>query len=85
MFRGVMRHHVSQNVDAITGTRWLNRFDITDSLYCMYLIDRFLQLLRCEVALHFINAVTHSTCSTSSVNGNYKFTNLTSLFIFKVL
>ena len=55
LFRGVLRRHVSQNVDAITGTLWLNRFDIADSHCCMYLIDRFSQLLRCEVALHFIN------------------------------
>ena len=30
------------------------QFDITDSLCCIYSIDRFLQLLRFEVALHFI-------------------------------
>ena len=30
-----MRHYVSQNLDAITGTLRLNRFDITDSLCCM--------------------------------------------------
>ena len=46
---------VSQNIDAVTGTLRLNRFDIADSLCCMYLIDRFSHLLRCEVALHFIN------------------------------
>ena len=47
--------YVSHNTDAITGTLRLNRFDIADSLCCMYLIDRFSHLLRCEVALHFIN------------------------------
>ena len=33
----------------------LNRFDIADSLCCMYAIDRFPQFLRCKVQLHFIN------------------------------
>ena len=56
LFRGVLRHYVSQNIDVITVTLRLNRFDFADSLCCMYLIDRFSQLLRCEVALHFINA-----------------------------
>ena len=51
LFRGVLRHYVSQNIDAIT----LNRFGVADSLCCMYSIGRFSQLLRCEVALHFIN------------------------------
>ena len=72
MFRGVLRHCFSQNIDAITGTLQLNRFDIVDSVCCMYLTDRFSQLLSCEVALYFINTrhindlsfITHSTCST---------------------
>ena len=51
LFRGVLRHYVSQNIDAIT----LNRFDVADSLCCIYSIDRFSHLLRCEVALHLIN------------------------------
>ena len=54
LFHGVLRHNISQNIDA-TGTPWLNRFDFADSLCCMYLIDRFSQLLRGEVALHFNN------------------------------
>ena len=33
----------------------LDRYDEIDSVCCMYLIDRFLQLLRCEVMLHSIN------------------------------
>ena len=41
--------------DAINETLRLNRFDIADSFCYMYLIDRFSHLLRCEVALHFIN------------------------------
>ena len=55
LFSGVLRHDVSQNIDAITGTLRLNSFDIADSLCCMYLIDRFSQLLRCKVSLYFIN------------------------------
>ena len=55
LFRVVLRHYVSHNIDAITGTLRLNRFDIAASLCCMYLIDRLSQLLRCEVALHYIN------------------------------
>ena len=55
LFCGLLRHYIAQNIEAITGTLQLNRFDIADSLCCMYLIDRFSQLLRCEVALHFIN------------------------------
>ena len=51
LFHAVLRHYVSRNIDAITGTLWLNIFDIADSLCCMYLIDRFSQFLRCEVAL----------------------------------
>ena len=31
LFRGVLRRYLSQNIDAITGTLWLNRFDIADS------------------------------------------------------
>ena len=54
LFCGILRHYVSQNIDAITGTLRLNIFDIADSLCCMYLIDRFSQLLRCEVPLHVI-------------------------------
>ena len=53
LFRAVFRHYVSHDIDAITGTLQLN--DIADSLCCMYLIDRFSQFLRCEVALHFKN------------------------------
>ena len=53
LFHAVLRHYVSHNIDAITGTLWLNIFDIADSLCCMYLIDRFSQFLRCEVALLF--------------------------------
>ena len=41
LFCAVLRHHVSHNIDASTGTLQLNRFDIADSLCCMYLIDRF--------------------------------------------
>ena len=55
LFRDVLRHYVSQNIDAIIGTLRLNRFDFANSLCCMYLIDRFSQLLRCEVVFHFIN------------------------------
>ena len=51
MAEEILRHYVSQNIDPIT----LNRFGVADSLCCMYSIDRFSQLLRCEVALHFIN------------------------------
>ena len=43
------------SIDAITGTLRLSRFDIADSLCCMYLFDRFSQLLTCEVALHLRN------------------------------
>ena len=46
LFSGVLRRYVSQNIFTITGTLWLNRFTL---LYV------FLQLLRYEVALHFIN------------------------------
>ena len=46
LFSGVLRRYVSQNIVTITGTLWLNRFTL---LYV------FLQLLRYEVALHFIN------------------------------
>ena len=53
LFHAVLRHYVSHNIDAITGTLWLNIFDVADSLCCMYLIDRFSQFLRCEVALLF--------------------------------
>ena len=53
LFRAVLRHYVSHNIDAMTGTLRLNRFDIADLLCCMYLIDRYSQLLRCEVALDF--------------------------------
>ena len=52
LFCGVLRRYVSQNIVAISGTLRLNRFTL---LYVSYLIDRFSQLLRCEVALHFIN------------------------------
>ena len=45
--------YISQNTDAITRTLRLNRFDIADSL--CYLIDRFSHMLRCKVALHFVN------------------------------
>ena len=31
LFRGVLRRYLSQNIDAITGTLWLNRFNIADS------------------------------------------------------
>ena len=31
LFRGVLRRYVSQNIDAITGTLWLNRINIADS------------------------------------------------------
>ena len=55
LFRAVLRHYVSFNIDPITGTLCLSRFDIADSVCCMYLIDRFSQFLRCEVALHFRN------------------------------
>ena len=53
LFRAVLRHYVSHNINAITVTLRLNRFDTADSVCCMYLIDRFSQFLRCEVALHF--------------------------------
>ena len=53
LFRAVLRHYVSHNIDAMTETLRLNRFDIADSLCCMYLIDRFSQFLGCEVALDF--------------------------------
>ena len=53
LFCDVLRRYVSQNIDAITATLQLNRFDIEDSLCCMYLIERFSQLFRCEAALHF--------------------------------
>ena len=46
LFSAVLRRYVSQNIVTITGTLWLNRFTL---LYV------FLQLLRYEVALHFIN------------------------------
>ena len=46
LFSGVLRRYVSQNIVTITGTLWLNKFTL---LYV------FLQLLRYEVALHFIN------------------------------
>ena len=55
MFSGVLRHCFSQNIDAITGTLQLNTFDNADSVCCIYLTDRFSQLLSCEVALYFIN------------------------------
>ena len=55
LFHGVLRHYFSQNIDAIIETLRLNRFGFADSLSYMYLIDRFSQLLRGEVALHFIN------------------------------
>ena len=55
MAEEILRHYVSQNIDVITVTLRLNRFDFADSLCCMYLIDRFSRLLRCKVALHFIN------------------------------
>ena len=55
LFCGVLRDYVSQNNDVLTETLRLNRFDFADSLCCMYLIDRFSQLLRCEDALHSIN------------------------------
>ena len=48
----VLKRYVSQNIVAITGTLRLNRFTLLES---MYLIDRFSQLSRREVALHFIN------------------------------
>ena len=44
LFCGVLRRYVSQNIGAVTGNLRLNR-----------LTDRFSQLLRCEVVLHFIN------------------------------
>ena len=51
LFCGVLRCHVSQNIVAITfGNLRLNRFTLF-----YYLIDRFSQLLRCEVVFHFIN------------------------------
>ena len=46
LFSGVLRCYVSQNIVTITGTIRLNRFTL---LYV------FLQLLRYEVTLHFIN------------------------------
>ena len=49
----VLRKYNSLNIVAITYTVTL-QINI-DSLCCMYLIDRFSQLLRCEVALHFVN------------------------------
>ena len=52
LFCGVLKRYVSQNIVAITGTLRLNRFTLLES---MYLIDRFSQLSRREVALHFIN------------------------------
>ena len=64
----VLRRYVSQNIVAISGTLRLNRFTL---LYVHYLIDRFSQLLRCEVVSHFINTwdiryllleTTSSTC-----------------------
>ena len=68
----VVYRYVSPNIDQITGTLRLNGFDIADSLCCMFLTDRFPQLLRCEVALHFIN--------TSDINDstlNYYWEHLT--------
>ena len=51
LFCGVLRRYVSQNIVAITfGNLRLNRFTLF-----YYLIDRFSQLLRCEVVFHFIN------------------------------
>ena len=55
LFHAVLRHYVSHNIDVITGTLWLNIFDFTDLLCCMYLIDRFSQFSGCEVALLFKN------------------------------
>ena len=49
LFCGVLRRDVSKNIVAITETLRLNRF-----ICCMYLTDRFSQLLRCDVELHFI-------------------------------
>ena len=49
-FCGFLRRYVSQNIVAITGNVRLNRFTLF-----YVLIDRFSQLLRCEVVLHFIN------------------------------
>ena len=53
LFCDGLRRYVSQTIDEITETLWLNGFDIADSLCFMYLIDRFSQLFRCEVVLHF--------------------------------
>ena len=50
LFCGVLRRYVSQNIVAITVNLRLNRFTLF-----YVLIDRFLQLLRCEVVLHLIN------------------------------
>ena len=49
---GVLRRFLSQNIVAITGTLRLNRFNL---LYVFLKLTGFSQLLRCEVALHFIN------------------------------
>ena len=52
LFCGVLRRYVSQNIVAITfGNLRLNRF----TLFYVFNIDRFSQLLRCEVVFHFIN------------------------------
>ena len=50
LFCGVLRRYVSRNIVAITGNLRLNSF----SLFYVF-IDRFSQLSRCEVVLHFIN------------------------------
>ena len=49
LFSGVLRRYVSQNIVAVTVTLRLNRFTL------LYVFNGFSQLLRCEVALHFIN------------------------------
>ena len=49
-FCGFLRLNLSQNIVAITGNVRLYRFTLF-----YVLIDRFSQLLRCEVVLHFIN------------------------------
>ena len=54
----VLRRYVSQNIVAISGTLRLNRFTL---LYVNYLIDRFSQLLRCEV-VYLLLEPTSSTC-----------------------
>ena len=47
LFCGVLRRYVSQNIVVISGNLLLNTYRFT--LCFMYLVDRFSQLLRCEL------------------------------------